>query len=97
MSFRKTKLIQQKNILLENMFLFEQGTINLPQTGTTIPSTTTTTTISKKEISKEELEKLPNCSSFDSKKFPIVSGQVQNDLVIFTHNGKNFCVKEKNK
>ena len=81
MTFRKKKLIQEKNILIENSYLLEQAT------------TTTTTTI--KSLSNTEVSNLPDCSSYDSEKYIITSALTQNNTTIFTHNGKIFCKKEK--
>lgn len=80
MTFRKKKLIQEKNILIENRYLLEQAT-------------TTTTTI--KSLSSTEVSNLPDCSSYDSEKYIITSALTQNNTTIFTHNGKIFCKKEK--
>jgi hypothetical protein len=98
MSYRKTKLIQERNILLESRFLFEQekvvtGSTTTQPTGTTTPNVTTTTTTIK--ITDSEIRSLPDCSSFNSKEFPIQSGVTKNNVTVFTYNGKNFCKKEK--
>jgi len=93
MSYQKKKSIQEKNILLEKRYIFEQSSTPIMSGNTSVSSSETTNT----KITKDELNRLPDCSSFDSKKFPVVSGTTMDNFVVYTHNGKNFCVKEKNK
>jgi hypothetical protein len=83
MSYRKTRLIQQRNILLENKFISEQTSTGV---------TTTTTTLSNKE--KQDIKNLPACSTIDSKFNPKPS-TIEGDLQVFQLNGKNVCTKKR--
>jgi hypothetical protein len=63
MSFRKTKLIQEKNILLERKYISEQGPVPPPpapvqQTPTTTPSVSTPS----KKFTIDDVMKTPKCS-----------------------------------
>lgn len=58
MSVRKTRIIQERNILLERKYFSEQS--NQPTTGST---TTTQTTTSPEKITKEFYKNLVLCSS----------------------------------
>ena len=91
MSFRKTKLIQQRNILLENKFISEQTSTGITTT-TKAMVITTTTTLSNKE--KQDIKNLPACSAIDSKFNPEPS-TIEGDLQVFQLNGKNVCTKKK--
>jgi hypothetical protein len=68
MSYRKTRLIQERNILLERKYILEQAPPpppagGAPSSGSTTsapaPPATTTTTTKKTNI---KLNELPNCS-----------------------------------
>jgi len=96
MTNRKKVRIQEANIILERRYLMEQaaapsGTTTPPPSGTTTPPVTTTTTTVKK-MSQTDLDKLRDCSGFNSKKLPgLASGTTQNDYVIYNLQGKPFC------
>ena len=104
MSLRKKQLIQERNLFIERKYLLEQektsGTTettgNTITTGSTVPVTpqvmTTTTTL--KKMTKTEIDKLANCSSFNQKEYQIQPGNKEGDIKIYTLNGKNFCKKE---
>jgi hypothetical protein len=93
MSYRKTRLIQQRNILLENKFISEQTSTGVTTTTTTKAMvTTTTTTLSNKE--KQDIKNLPYCSTIDSKFDPKPS-TIEGDLQVFQLNGKNVCTKKR--
>jgi hypothetical protein len=67
----------------------EQAAAPAPS-GTTAPTTTATTTV--KKLSKEELDKLRDCSGFNSKKLPgLTSGSTENNYTIYNLQGKPFC------
>lgn len=67
------------------------GTTTPPPSGTTTPPATTTTTTVKK-ISQTDLDKLRDCSGFNSKKLPgLASGTTQDNYVIYNLQGKPFC------
>lgn len=101
MSFRKKLLIQERNLFIENKYLFEQEKTTgsatpisgntVPTTGATISPTTTTTT---KKITKLEINKLPDCSSFNKNKYQIQPGQKIDNITIYTLDGKDFCKKQ---
>lgn len=98
MTNRKKVQIQEANRILEKRYLMEQAAA-VPTTGTTTPSpsgsttpptTTQTTTVSK--MSDSDLNKLRDCSGFNSKKLPgLSSGTTQNEFVIYNLQGKPFC------
>jgi len=96
MTNRKKVQIQEANIILERRYLMEQaaapsGTTTPPPSGTTTPPATTTTTTVKK-ISQTDLDKLRDCSGFNSKKLPgLASGTTQDNYVIYNLQGKPFC------
>ena len=90
MTNRKKVQIQEANIILERRYLMEQaapsGTTTPPPSG----STTQTTTTNK--MSDGDLNKLRDCSGFNSKKLPgLASGTTQNEFVIYNLQGKPFC------
>jgi hypothetical protein len=97
MTNRKKVQIQEANIILERRYLMEQaaaptpsGTTTPPPSGTTTPVTTTTTTV--KKMTQTDLDKLRDCSGFNSKKLPgLSSGTTQDDYVIYNLQGKPFC------
>ena len=93
MSYRKTKLIQEKNILLERRYISEQ-TPTPSNTGNTTPVTTTTTTLSKSL--KADIKNLPSCSTIDSKFNPKLS-RTEGELQVFQIDGKDFCTKKQGK
>jgi len=97
---RKTKQIREANLILEKRYLKEQvaatpvtplSASTTPSSASTSPVVTTTTTV------KVDLEKLRDCSRFNSGKFGLTSGTTENNYVIFNLNGKPFCKKEKTK
>ena len=97
---RKTKQIREANLILEKRYLKEQVTSTpvtppsastTPSSASTSPVVTTTTTV------KVDLEKLRDCSGFNSDKFGLTSGTTENNYVIFNLNGKPFCKKEETK
>jgi hypothetical protein len=64
MSYRKTKLIQERNILLERKHILEQAPPPAPSsgaTGTTTPPPTSSSTPSPEKISKDTIKTLPSC------------------------------------
>jgi hypothetical protein len=88
MTNRKKIQIQEANIILEKRYLMEQAAS--PSGTTTPPVTTTTTTV--KKMSQTDLDKLRDCSGFNSKKLPgLASGTTQDDYVIYNLQGKPFC------
>lgn len=106
MSFRKKQLIQERNLLIERKYLLEQektsGTIeasgttgNTMTTGSTAPASPQVVTTTTKKMTKTEIDKLPNCSSFNQKDYQIQPGNKEGNVTIYTLNGKNFCKKEK--
>jgi hypothetical protein len=79
MSYRKTRLIQERNILLERKYILEQAppgplspsptstgaTPSPPQTPVTPPPPSTSGTTNEiKKFTKEEIKKVPSCSNF---------------------------------
>ena len=97
MTNRKKVQIQEANIILERRYLMEQattpsGTTTPPPSGTTTPPPVTTTTTTVKKMSQTDLDKLRDCSGFNSKKLPgLSSGTTQDDYVIYNLQGKPFC------
>jgi hypothetical protein len=93
MANRKTLQIRESNLILEKRYLMEQAAAPAPSGTTTPPpsgSTTQTTTINK--MSDGDLNKLRDCSGFNSKKLPgLASGATQNEFVIYNLQGKPFC------
>jgi hypothetical protein len=76
MSYRKTRLIQERNILLERKYILEQAPPpppagGAPSSGSTTsapaPPATTTTTTKKTNI---KLNELPNCSEIPAQSKP---------------------------
>ena len=89
MTNRKKVQIQEANIILERRYLMEQATT---PSGTTTPPPVTTTTTTVKKMSQTDLDKLRDCSGFNSKKLPgLSSGTTQDDYVIYNLQGKPFC------
>ena len=63
MSYRKTKLIQDRNLLLERKYILEQAPPPpLPAPGTPPAIPTTTTGTQTKKISESDIKKAPHCS-----------------------------------
>ena len=93
MTNRKTLQIRESNLILEKRYLMEQAAAPAPSGTTTPPpsgSTTQTTTTNK--MSDGDLNKLRDCSGFNSKKLPgLASGATQNEFVIYNLQGKPFC------
>lgn len=79
MSYRKTKLIQERNILIEERRLIEQGVV------------TTTTT---KKFEKKDYENLALCSSVKNPANP-VEIETEFGIVLKAPDGKvPYCRKE---
>jgi hypothetical protein len=78
MTYRKTKLIQERNIRLEQKYIFEQ---------------VVTTTTTQKEMGKTDFDSLPFCSGFknppDSQEFETKFGRVRKKS-----NGVIYCRNE---
>ena len=99
MTNRKTAQIREANLILERRYLMEQaaapapsGTTTPTPSGTTTPTPVTTTTTTVKKMSQTDLDKLRDCSGFNSKKLPgLASGTTQNNFVIYNLQGKPFC------
>lgn len=71
MSYRKTKLIQERNLILERKYVLEQAPPSPPApipsggtTGTTTPQTSTSSPTQK--FDKKFIESLPKCSDIKS-------------------------------
>jgi len=105
---RKTKQIREANLILEKRYLNEQVTAKpvtpptpaapvvtttTPSSASTSPVVTTTTTV--KKMSKIDLERLRDCSGFNSGKLTggLTSGSTENGRIVFNLNGKPFCKK----
>lgn len=77
MSYRKTRLIQERNLLLERKYILEQAPPGPlppappPAEGTPPPApvtpqqSTPSTSTQTKKITKEQINKAPKCSGFD--------------------------------
>ena len=91
---RKTKQIRQSNVILEQRYLKEQVTTTPITPPTSAATTTTTTTVKKMSVS--DLDKLRDCSGFNSGKLPggLTSGSTENNFIVFNLNSKPFCKKE---
>jgi hypothetical protein len=90
MSFRKTKLIQERNVLLEKKYILEQ--VNEPTTGTT---TSTQTPNPSEKIDKDLYKNLALCSSVKNPPNP-EKIQTEFGVVLKQPGGKTpYCKMEK--
>lgn len=88
MSYNKTKLIKERNLFLEKMYILEQST------GSSVTTTTTTQKITPEQETK--IKNLPSCPETDSKFNPIFAYK-HNNLSVHQVNGKDFCTKKVTK
>ncbi len=94
MSYRKTKLIQERNILLERKYILEQAPP--PTTGgtTTTPISSGTTSVEEK-ITEDAVKKAQSCSDLPNK-----IDETKNEKKTMKINGKDIIYflgsKDKN-
>lgn len=96
MSYRKTRLIQERNILLERKYILEQAAPTSGTTGTTTQTTTSAPTPEK--ISKEIINNLPGCSTFKNAPKENEREKIEQDGVIMykkTGSKTPYCKDEK--
>lgn len=95
MSIRKTKLIQQRNILIEQKYILEQTTTSPQVSGSTSPPQVVTTTTTNK-ITKDFYSTLALCSSVKSPENP-EEIKTEFGIVLKDPKGKQpYCKKEDN-
>lgn len=97
MSILKTRLIREKNILLEKRYIFEQSTGDTQSTGTTNITTTTTTQQTSEKITKQDYDSLPPCST-QKNPTDAVSMKTEFGFVLKSPSGKKpYCKDTKKK
>ena len=108
MSYRKTKLIQERNIILERKYILEQAPSPSPAPPTPAPApsggTTGTTTSQSAEkptsdkISKEIINNLPTCSTFKNPPKENEREKIEQDgITMYKKTGSKtpYCKDEK--
>ena len=93
MSYRKTKLIQERNIILERKYILEQA----PTSGTTGTTTPQVSTPSAQKFDKKFIDNLPKCSDIKSPQNPEKIEQDGFTLLKDPKGKMPYCKDEKKK
>lgn len=99
MSYRKTKLIQERNLILERKYVLEQAPPSPPAPMPSGGTTGTTIGSGVKEFTKDQINKATDCSNFkvDESKFERKEQEIDGIIYVYYLTQKKdviFCKAE---